>query len=186
MRTTMRSRVASCTENASLPAGSCVFFDLSNATNVADPTALSIALYGLAKFCIHPTGDTPMRRAFYDSILMGCIPVTITPNRNGSGGCNAPWHYANDVAVPFAETLKDVTMVESEFESGAFIDRLLAMPASKLDAIQATLLTHAHALQYREPLASTSHAESFLQGSMDAADYIFESIAEGRAFKRRV
>ena len=33
------------------------------------------ALYASSDFSLQPAGDTPTRRAFYDSWLMGCIPV---------------------------------------------------------------------------------------------------------------
>ena len=32
-------------------------------------------LYAQSVFCLQPPGDSPTRRAFYDSLLFGCIPV---------------------------------------------------------------------------------------------------------------
>jgi hypothetical protein len=37
--------------------------------------ALAYAAYALSVFAVHPLGDTPKRRALYDSILMGAVPV---------------------------------------------------------------------------------------------------------------
>ena len=33
------------------------------------------AQYGISRFSLHPRGDTLTRRSFYESLLMGCIPV---------------------------------------------------------------------------------------------------------------
>ena len=33
--------------------------------------------YSSAVFCVHPHGDAPPRKAFFDSLLLGCIPVVL-------------------------------------------------------------------------------------------------------------
>ncbi|EFC38091.1 predicted protein [Naegleria gruberi] len=38
-------------------------------------TSSNIEIYGKSKFCLQLHGDTPTRNAFYESLLMGCIPV---------------------------------------------------------------------------------------------------------------
>lgn len=186
MRTIVRYRMEQCANGSSYPPGSCAVIDLSNSAQVPDPVSLSTLLYGVSKFCIHPVGDTPMRRAFYDSILMGCIPISLPASHKNTGDCNAPWHYANDVTLPLAEALQDVAIPVGEFESGFFIDRLLNISIFKLDEIQFHLAQIAHGLQYREPLAHKSFAESVSSGNMDAVDFIFDSIVKGKNFKRRL
>ena len=186
MRTIVRYRMTQCANGSSYPPGSCAVIDLSNSAELPDPISLSIALYGASKFCVHPVGDTPMRRAFYDSILLGCIPITIPASHNNTGDCNAPWHYANDVALPLIDMLHDVAITSGEFESGLFVDRLLSISSEKLDKIQLNLAKIAHGFQYREPLAHKSFAESLSSGNMDAVDYVLDSIVQGKNFKRRL
>ena len=36
-------------------------------------------MYGKAIFCLNPPGDNDSRKAIFDSMLMGCIPVLFTP-----------------------------------------------------------------------------------------------------------
>lgn len=36
-------------------------------------------LYNNSVFCINPPGDLPTRKGLFDSMLLGCIPVTFNP-----------------------------------------------------------------------------------------------------------
>lgn len=189
IRQMLRNHVLNCSQNSSKPYGSCAFLDLSNPVEIDNPINLTMSLYGVSTFCIQPRGDTPMRRGFYDSILMGCIPVTLSPtsrmNQSNTGSCDSPWHFANDVMLPFYDALNDIYMSLNEINTGAFIDRLINMDSKKIEAIQQALAKVARGVQYRDPLSAAPIDDILQNGKYDAVDLVFSSIANGYAYSRR-
>lgn len=187
VRVSMRAKMRACAENGTHP-GACAYLDINAAPGIKEPLLLTMALYGAARFCLMPTGDVPPRSGFYDAVLMGCIPISLPADRERAiKSCDNPWHYGNDVALPYVEALAELGMplsFEPEYESGRFIETLLAIPLEKVDAVQARLLESAHGLQFREPEAQASHDDAVRHG-MDAVDYVLESLALGKAFKSR-
>ena len=81
-------------------------------------------------FCLAPRGDTASSRRVYESIAAGCIPVII----------------ADDLALPFAKRLRYTDFAVRFTERFALtqplemVQRLRAMPAAKVRAMQDALL----------------------------------------------
>jgi hypothetical protein len=174
-RTLVNSRMAECAQEAegtlsSLPPGTCAFVDLSDDRLPHDVRPhITMLLYGLSVFCLHPVGDTPMRRAFYDSIQMGCIPVL----QNDMGV--RPWHLGNDATLDYSGAV--VYVGGAELDSRAFIQRLLAYSNEQIDTMQAAGRALAFGTSYREPLGANSHAEAHAEGRADATDVLLTSLA---------
>jgi hypothetical protein len=173
-RTLVNSRMAECAQAApegamsSLPPGTCAFLDLSDDRLPHDLRPhITMLLYGLSVFCLHPVGDTPMRRAFYDSIQMGCIPVLQDDRR--------PWQLGNDVTLNYSGAVLYVG--GPDLDNRAFIQRLLAYSDEQIDTMQAAGRALAFGTSYREPLGATSHAEAHAEGRADATDVLLTSLA---------
>lgn len=84
-------------------------------------------------FCIHPPGDSPTRRGFYDSILLGCIPVVFSKKAYSPFGWNS-----KSLAIHLAEDLLPSDVVPA----------LLSVAKGKIRTIQNKILHTMQALQY--------------------------------------
>eukprot|EP00252_Welwitschia_mirabilis_P010149 TRINITY_DN23291_c0_g1_i1.p1 TRINITY_DN23291_c0_g1~~TRINITY_DN23291_c0_g1_i1.p1 ORF type:complete len:475 (-),score=-66.76 TRINITY_DN23291_c0_g1_i1:80-1504(-) len=65
-------------ECAVLPDGVCDFLDCDKSRCDHEPGALMRSMLR-SDFCLQPPGDTPTRRATFDGIIAGCIPVFFEP-----------------------------------------------------------------------------------------------------------
>jgi len=67
-----RDLIANCPEDPQ-----CEYLDPSQAS----VSYLSmVKVYMESEFCFQPPGDNPVRRAFFDSLVAGCVPVIFTPH----------------------------------------------------------------------------------------------------------
>ena len=101
------------------------------------------AAYGSSVFCVHPIGDSPSRKAFFDSLLFGCIPVVLDRGDRG--------------ATPFAPVLPFSTSLSyAEFTvllprtqwNKALVPTLRAIPPATVRRMQRALAQVAHLLQF--------------------------------------
>ena len=103
-------------------------------------------VYSHSVFCIQPHGDSPSRKAFFDALLYGCIPVVLD-KRDPAGGGRAP-------VLPFAHMIPYrqfvVMLTKREWHSG--VARILRkVSAERIRAMQISLARHAHLLAYPVP-----------------------------------
>jgi hypothetical protein len=158
--------------------GTCGFLDLDQKSSDASlDLDVTVALYGAARFCLQPTGDTPMRAGFYQAMHMGCIPVGLQrgmyKRETVEGG--EPWHYANDALLQyraaFGPILQGLTADDFRGEGRRLLDKLLAIPLDEVDAIQERMMTLlTQSVLYREPLGVESPDEACRVGVDDATD----------------
>lgn len=98
-------------------------------------------------FCIHPPGDSPTRRAFYDSILLGCIPVIF------SGRAYTPFGWTSSgLAIHLDATPRPLGIVSA----------LLKVPVVDIQSIQSNMLRAMQSLQYSFLQDEESDAFGFL------------------------
>ena len=209
VRTRVRGDMLACATSAALAPGTCAIIDLTNSSGSSEDVELSVtALYAASIFCIMPPGDTPLRRGFWDAILLGCIPVTLRPTVTRLGHDQRaprvehypPWKYALADVLPLYEVLD---------AGGAFIDddvlegrgsllwwqepatvapwlgRLLAIPPARVARMQAELLRLAAGFQSREPGGPPSYAEAVRGSARDATDWLLLSLARKGRQRRR-
>ncbi|KAJ3336129.1 hypothetical protein HDU83_009601 [Entophlyctis luteolus] len=92
-----------------------------------------------AVFCLQPPGDTPSRREFWESLLLGCIPVVFEPRNklDHTFSDRLPWH---DMVVTIHQ------------ERGVLpfnvVDVLRMIPAPRVARMQRTIARHTHLMQY--------------------------------------
>ena len=55
-----------------------------------------LSIYKRAKFCLCPPGDDPARKAVFDAIISGCIPVIFEVATLYN---QYPWHIGEDAAL---------------------------------------------------------------------------------------
>lgn len=54
---------------------------------------IAMKAYEKSVFCLCPPGDTPIRRAIFDALLAGCIPVLFQSNRIKNSIAQYSWHF---------------------------------------------------------------------------------------------
>lgn len=63
---------------------------LLNGTQQPEPTTPDNGIYQKSRLCLMPGGDFPTRKAFFDALLSGCVPVIFQP---ASALTQWPWHW---------------------------------------------------------------------------------------------
>ena len=104
--------------------------------------------YASAVFCLQPPGDTVTRRGFYDSWLLGCIPVVVT-----SSALQYASLYNGMLFRDAGDFNRSALVVEepdltSEVGSAALLQRLASMPPEEVAARQQRLRELASAMQW--------------------------------------
>mmetsp|Transcript_7091 Transcript_7091/g.26089 ORF Transcript_7091/g.26089 Transcript_7091/m.26089 type:complete len:558 (+) Transcript_7091:193-1866(+) len=89
--------------------------------------------YGSSTFCLNPHGDTASRKAIFDALLMGCIPVLFHPAQKALYG----WYHFDQLVVYF--DFRRVLQGEDVFR---FLDTVDVAP------IQESIRRWGHQLQY--------------------------------------
>lgn len=97
-------------------------------------------------FCPMPAGDSPSRRAFFEAILLGCIPVIFREHAYGRLLPSSP--EVNDVARYTVFVPENDLIFE---RSPTLIERLEAIPASRVRQLQQHLHDIAPKLQWSIP-----------------------------------
>eukprot|EP01041_Mallomonas_annulata_P008043 gene8043-16489_t len=125
--------------------------------------------YTNTTFCLHPTGDAETRKAIFDSMLLGCIPVVFTPQlmyRVYTWFFTLEDARATSVYIPMESILKGgVNIVEA----------LRAIPIDKIKSMQAAIQRLAPSLQYSAP---PSTAKVWSPPFPDAVDIILSKIEQ--------
>jgi hypothetical protein len=99
-----------------------------------------------SKFCPMPAGDSPSRRAFFEAILLGCIPVIFREHAYGRLLPSSP--EINDVSKYTVFVPENDLIFERK---PTLIERLDSIPAIKVRQLQQHLYEIAHKLQWAVP-----------------------------------
>lgn len=98
-------------------------------------------LYLSASFCIHPSGDACTRRAVFDSMIAGCIPVLLEP-------CTVKWQYewlmgpADEFSITVnASHLKGPPGVQEHVHGEVMLEKVLGdLPPAKVEGMRHKIL----------------------------------------------
>lgn len=154
-----RSIRAECENRTSL----CEIVDCSNGVCEHDPIRFIRPMLR-ASFCLQPPGDTPTRRATFDGIVAGCIPVFF---EEATARAQYGWH------LPPAEEYRSfsVHIPKEDVVAGglSIADVLLGIPAGEVDRMREKVLEVAPRVIYRRHRSSAG-----LRARKDAVDLAVE------------
>lgn len=90
-------------------------------------SVLAKSQYGISRFSLHPRGDSLTRRSFYESLLMGCIPVVenVAYDRYYS-------EVLPGVPTPFVIALNESTF----YDANLLLAHLERIPPKSIDLLQ--------------------------------------------------
>ena len=123
------------------------------------------AIYRGATFCLHPGGDTLTRKGILDSLLLGCIPVLFHVGQAEQWR----WHWGSWVHSA------TISLNQSAVRHGDLdvVRYLAALPRSRIQALRAALVRHAHRMHYAAvDTSALAHGSVHVQQEPDAFDLI--------------
>jgi hypothetical protein len=147
----------------------------SKDTNLAD----FLTIYRHATFCLLPPGDDPGRKAVFDAILSGCIPVIFEVATLFN---QYPWHVTEKIALDIAVGVPGGQVRAGRFN---FMDALRKIPKDVIAKKQAAIAKAAPRMQYAVPpmhlmqdrFDNTTWDPPFHDGVDVALDGMFERAA---------
>ncbi|GAA5976863.1 hypothetical protein JCM5350_007271 [Sporobolomyces pararoseus] len=129
------------------PSGPRILYDeITNSMDGAQNLTMFHEHMAESKFCPMPAGDSPSRRAFFEAILLGCIPVICREHAYGRLLPSSP--EINDVSKYTVFVPENDLIFERK---PTLIERLEAIPLSKVRQLQQHLYEIAHKLQWAIP-----------------------------------
>lgn len=129
--------------------GNCGLFDVRSGSGSPLDDGLAMAwVYSHSVFCAHPHGDSPSRKAFFDSALYGCIPLALDSEDPGSRwrapllpfSWELPWRNMSALITRPQWQTRLLRAVKEQFD------------ARRIRSMQLALASSAHLLQYSLPL----------------------------------
>ncbi|XP_019156429.1 PREDICTED: probable xyloglucan galactosyltransferase GT19 [Ipomoea nil] len=144
----------------------CDFVDCSNGICEHDPIKFMKPMLQ-ATFCLQPPGDTPTRRATFDGILAGCIPVffdDLTAKKQYK------WHLPVEKYPEFSVFIPKEEVV---FNGLRIVDVLMSIPRTKVRRMREKVIEMIPRVMYRK------HGSSLgLRNKKDAIDIAVEGTLE--------
>jgi hypothetical protein len=127
----------------------CAVFDLGSEGLSSGGGAYGMAwVYSMSVFCVHPHGDAPPRKAFFDSLSVGCIPVVLSRDEpDPKLRVRAPLLPFNDL-LPYAEFV--VLLSRQQWFTG-LITALREISPAAIRAMQQAISKHMHLIQWSWP-----------------------------------
>jgi hypothetical protein len=113
----------------------------SKDTNLAD----FLTIYRNSVFCLCPPGDDPGRKAVFDAILSGCIPVIFEVATLYN---QYPWHVSEKVALDISVGVPGGQVRSNTLQ---FMDVLMKIPGDVIRKKQAAIAKAAPRMQYAVP-----------------------------------
>jgi xyloglucan galactosyltransferase MUR3 len=136
----------------------------------------AILVYREAVFCLCPPGDDPARKALFDIILSGCIPVIFHPSTLYN---QYPWHFGETVA---REISVNIPGRQVRAKTVQIMDQLRAIPSETIRRKQRAIALLAPSLQYSMPplafLQNASDETRWDPPFRDAVDVMLDGMAE--------
>lgn len=99
-------------------------------------TLQTFELYSTSEFCMHPPGDSMVRKGIVDSLLVGCIPVLFEEKQVGIW----PWHWGDWKSSSLVFLHKD-----SQYDP---VEALSQIPLETRNKMRASIAANAHMMQY--------------------------------------
>jgi hypothetical protein len=153
----------------------CTWTKISH-TSSESSIASSIMIYREAVFCLCPPGDDPVRKALFDMILSGCIPVIFLPSTLYN---QYPLHLGERLA---REISVNIPGQRVHFNTVRIIDELLAIPQEIVRRKQSAIAWLAPTLQYSMPplalLQNISDETRWDPPFRDAVDVMLDGLVE--------
>lgn len=104
-----------------------------------------LQIYKKSVFCLSPPGDDPGRKAVFDAIISGCIPVIFHPSTLYN---QYYWHLSEEDALDISVSVPGVLVKSNKFQ---FMDFLLSIDMDVIKAKQEAIARIAPGLQYSVP-----------------------------------
>ena len=104
-----------------------------------------LSLYKRSKFCLCPPGDDPARKAVFDSIISGCIPVIFELNTLYN---QYPWHITEQEALDISVYIPGGVIRSGKLD---FMSVLLSISPEVIKKKQEVLAVIAPRVQYAMP-----------------------------------
>lgn len=140
----------------------CEFVDCSMGICEHDPIKYMKPMLQ-ASFCLQPPGDTPTRRATFDSILAGCIPVFF---EELSAKKQYGWHLMEEKYDEFSVSLPKEDIV---FKGVSIMESLMKIPRNEVRRMREKVVEMIPRVMYRK------HGSSLgLRSRKDAFDLAIE------------
>lgn len=140
-------------------------------------TSGSVSLYSISRLCLCPGGDFPTRKAFFDSLLSGCVPVTFHPS---AALIQWPWHWSDGdtaqsikvagectILMPYIEFMSDPSLAMQKLASYAVDEALMGRKRRCISEV-------AMRMQYNVP--GKARLQGLGYGSKDAVDVILDRL----------
>ena len=155
---------------------------LATTRNFRDKSQVSsIPEYRRSIFCLCPTGDDPGRKAFFDIVLSGCIPVVFSPS-------TAYNQYTYHIGEEIAKSIT-IYIPSAEIRSGRinFVDLLQTVTPDVIKKKQKAIENIGFRIQYSVPplglLDDPTDETPWESPVTDAADILLEALFERAQFK---
>ena len=138
-----------------------------------------LTIYKSSIFCLSPPGDDPARKAVFDAIVSGCIPVIFEVATLYN---QYPWHMSEEDALAISVFVPGSKVRENKVE---WMDYLLNMDMSVIRKKQEAIARIAPTLQYSMPpvesLRDPTYATVWEPPFHDGADLALEGMFDRTA-----
>jgi hypothetical protein len=104
-----------------------------------------LSVYRHSTFCLCPPGDDPARKAVFDAIVSGCIPVIFHVHTLYN---QYPWHIGEEAALDISVLMPGMKVKNNQMR---FMDVLMQIPPEVVRAKQRKLAELAPRVQYAMP-----------------------------------
>ncbi len=134
-----RAMTTQCNASAS-----CTWTQIAHSSkdsSIAD----ALTIYQRAVFCLCPPGDDPARKAVFDSILSGCIPVIFQKETLYN---QYPWHLGEELALDISVSIPGALVRSGKLD---FMSVLESISLETIRKKQAALMRAAPRVQYAMP-----------------------------------
>ncbi|CAN8230981.1 unnamed protein product [Cochlearia groenlandica] len=142
----------------------CDFVDCSNGICEHDPLRFMKPMLQ-ATFCLQPPGDTPTRKATFDGIIAGCIPVFF---EDQTAKMQYQWHLPEEEFSEFSVTIPKEDVV---FRGVRISDVLMSIPKEEVLRMREKVIEMMHRVMYRRHGASLG-----LMNKKDAVDIAIDGV----------
>ncbi|CAA7060079.1 unnamed protein product [Microthlaspi erraticum] len=142
----------------------CDFVDCSNGICEHDPIRFMRPMLQ-SSFCLQPPGDTPTRKATFDGIIAGCIPVFF---EDQTAKMQYKWHLPEEEFSEFSVTIPKEGVV---FRGVRIADVLMSIPKEEVARLRERVIEMMPRVMYRRHGASMG-----LMNKKDAVDIAIDGV----------
>ncbi|GAA6061178.1 hypothetical protein JCM10212_002391 [Sporobolomyces blumeae] len=146
LRAKLREEFGAFVKSSGNSTSRIIYDDITNSLDGAQQLELFHEHMEQAVFCPMPAGDSPTRRAIYEALLLGCIPVVFREHSYGRLFPSSP--EINDMSK-YTVFVEENDLINSVGPS--LIERLEAIPASQVRKMQEHIRRIAPSLQWSLP-----------------------------------